>query len=276
MQADESSAPDSAHFATGPWRDGALPQATHEGVVTRQAWQIRAPGVTTLQLLRPLRAQLAEAGFETQFSCDTDACGGFDFRFALEVILPPHMRINLADFRYLVAANGPDQIELIVSRTPQVGFVQVTHVGPEGQDVAKADAPSLQNVPPTGDHFADRLETTGSAVLEGLTFATGSSQLGPGPFDALQDLADYLAATPGRRVALVGHTDAEGALEANIALSKRRAGSVLERLVSQYGVVRGQLDAQGMGYLAPRASNLTDEGRAANRRVEVIITSTAP
>ena len=97
--------------------------------------------------------------------------------------------------------------------------------------------------------------------------------MSPRPFDSLQALADYLANAPDLQVALVGHTDSSGPLDVNIALSKRRAGSVLERLVSDYGVARKQLEAQGMGYLAPVASNLTQQGRDANRRVEVIITS---
>ncbi|MDP5359491.1 MAG: OmpA family protein, partial [Paracoccaceae bacterium] len=93
-------------------------------------------------------------------------------------------------------------------------------------------------------------------------------------YGSLRDLADYLLLHPDRTVALVGHTDSAGSLATNIALSKRRAGSVLERLVTVYGVARRQLEAEGMGYLAPVSSNLTEAGREANRRVEVIITST--
>ena len=73
---------------------------------------------------------------------------------------------------------------------------------------------------------------------------------------------------------LVGHTDAEGALEGNIALSKRRATAVMERLVSVYGVEAAQVSADGVGFLSPLASNLTADGRAQNRRVEVVLTST--
>ena len=87
-------------------------------------------------------------------------------------------------------------------------------------------------------------------------------------------LGAYLLANPDKTVALVGHTDAEGSLAGNIALSQRRAASVLERLVSVYGVPRSQMEAEGVGYLAPRLSNLTEEGRRKNRRVEVIMTST--
>jgi len=125
----------------------------------------------------------------------------------------------------------------------------------------------------TGD-LAQSLEDQGRFILSGLVFETGSAQLGNAIFGSLQDLADYLIANPDRTVALVGHTDFVGSLDGNIALSKRRAGSVLERLVTTYDIPRHQLDAQGMGYLSPVASNLTEEGRETNRRVEVIITST--
>ena len=79
---------------------------------------------------------------------------------------------------------------------------------------------------------------------------------------------------PVARIALVGHTDAVGALDGNIALSKRRAASVLERMVSAHGVPRERMDAEGMGYLSPVAPNTTPEGREANRRVEVILLNT--
>jgi outer membrane protein OmpA-like peptidoglycan-associated protein len=70
---------------------------------------------------------------------------------------------------------------------------------------------------------------------------------------------------------LVGHTDSVGGLSGNIALSKRRAQSVRQRLIDTHGVDPSRLDAEGMGYLSPAASHLTPEGREANRRVEVIV-----
>ena len=78
-------------------------------------------------------------------------------------------------------------------------------------------------------------------------------------------------ANPTITVAIVGHTDAVGSLAGNTALSKRRAESVRARLIEDYGVDPEQLQADGVGYLAPIASNLTDAGRAANRRVDVIL-----
>ncbi|WP_439153982.1 OmpA family protein [Yoonia sp.] len=284
LQQTDTRALDSYVMPMGIWDRGAMPTEVVEGQLTQQAWRIDAAGLTTLQLLRPLREQLRNAGYQIIFDCQTEACGGFDFRFAVDTLPPPEMQINIGDFRFLTARrdaeNGPDYISLFVSRTAQAGFVQVTQVtapgagAPETAPLAMADAKVLQPQSGDQDDLAARLETVGHAVLDDLTFDTGSSELAAGDFASLRALADYLQADPGRAVALVGHTDAQGALETNIALSKRRAGSVLERLVADYGVNRRQLAAEGMGYLAPIASNLTEQGRETNRRVEAIITST--
>lgn len=266
---------DSFALPIGPWVDQVLPTKTYEGDLTRQAWRIPATGLTTLQILRPLREQLRNAGYDIAFECDTEGCGGFDFRFALDVMLPPQMQVDLAAFRYLSATRDDIAIGLLVSRTSDAGFVQVTRIGPATQPIAATDAPivAMPGTTAPGTDLATALRSIGRFVLSDLAFETGSSQLGPGPFESLQQLADFLASEPALQVALVGHTDSSGSLDGNIALSKRRAGSVLERLVTDYGVSRSQIEAQGMGYLAPIAHNQTEEGREANRRVEVIVTS---
>jgi OOP family OmpA-OmpF porin len=87
-------------------------------------------------------------------------------------------------------------------------------------------------------------------------------------------LAAYLIANPARQVVLVGHTDAVGSLESNITLSKRRAASVEARLEDEYGVPSAQLSADGVGFLSPLVSNLTEDGRNRNRRVEAVLIST--
>lgn len=264
-------------IAVGPWVNGTVPRDLREGAVRRQAWRIPAEGIATLQVMRPLRQQLRDAGFDIRYDCETKVCGGFDFRFALDVMLPPDMQVDLRDFRYLAATKDDVAVWILVSRSAAAAHVQVTFVT-ESADTALAtpDAPALRMAPVAQGDLEVALDQSGRFILNGLTFATGSAQLDGGAVPSLQALADYLARYPDRRVALVGHTDAEGSLEANIALSRRRAGSVVERLVADYGVSRRQLDAQGMGYLSPVASNLNAEGRDMNRRVEVIVTSTAP
>ncbi|MCO4843481.1 MAG: OmpA family protein [Yoonia sp.] len=271
---------DSYAMPIGPWSDGAIPTKIVEGQLTQQAWRILATGLTTLQIVRPLREQIRNDGFEIVFECQDRDCGGYDFRFGTIVMPPPDIQVNLGDFRYLAAqkngAEGPEILSVLASKSARAGYVQVTKIGPTGADIAAADAAPVRGnaLSTTVGDMATDLSTKGRSILNGLTFETGSSKLASEQFAALQDLADFLASQPNIAVALVGHTDSSGSLDGNIVLSKRRAGSVLERLVSDYGVTRRQLDAQGMGYLAPIASNMTQEGRDANRRVEVIITST--
>ena len=110
-------------------------------------------------------------------------------------------------------------------------------------------------------------------MLADLEFETGSADLGAGPYASLDDLATWLATNPSARIVLVGHTDAVGSLDANTSLSRRRATSVAERLVARFGTDPAQLQSAGAGYLSPVASNLTPEGRATNRRVEVVLLS---
>lgn len=277
----EQSAPlDSYAMPTGAWADAAIPTLTVEGNMTRQAWRVAATGLASLQLLRPLRDQLRAAGYEVLFECETDECGGFDFRFGTDVLPPPAMQIDLGDFRFLSATKADDTglraVSLLISRTPDAGFVQIIRVVPpeaEVPDLSAADAPPARAplTMPIGD-LPTALETTGHAVLTGVTFDTGAVSLATGDIAALQALADYMADRPDVQVSIVGHTDSQGGLEGNIAISRLRAAAVVERLVSAYGVARGRLTAAGMGYLAPVASNLSLEGRDANRRVEAVVT----
>ena len=274
----------------GPWQDGQVASRILEGPLEQTAWRIAAPGMTTLQILSPLRDQLARAGFRILWECETDACGGFDFRFAIDVMPEPDMHVDLGDFRFLSAeragADGPEAVSLLVSRSVEAGFVQMVAIGaarpaPSPLIPAIQTAPAAAaDLPHQGDPvlqlsgLAAALQASGSAVLEDLVFRSGSAELGPGPFETLAALADFLKRDAARRVALVGHTDASGGLAGNTALSRARAASVRERLIAEYAVPAAQITAEGVGYLAPRATNQTEEGRARNRRVEVIVTST--
>jgi OOP family OmpA-OmpF porin len=157
--------------------------------------------------------------------------------------------------------------------------VQITRIGADEEPLADTTTETLQSVLPemaipTDDGLPAVLENTGHMALSDLRFESGSSTLGPGPFESLVALSDYLLQNPDRRIALVGHTDSSGSLEGNIALSRQRATSVQTRLIEAYGVPSTQLEADGTGYLAPIASNLTAEGREANRRVEAVLLST--
>lgn len=267
-----------ADFPVSRYEAGEIETLFVEGPLARRAWRLPGSSATTLQLLAPLRRQLEEAGYDILFECEAVVCGGFDFRFVLSALPEPDMHVDLGDYRYLVA-EGPDGslVDVLVSRSATAGFIQITSVG-AGAEVpvtATATAPAASALPtplPQGSSgsVGARLESQGWAILGDLVFRPGSAALGEGDFASLAELAAWLGADPGRRVILVGHTDTQGQLDANIVLSERRAQSVLGRLTDVLGVSATQLSARGVGYLAPRAPNTTPEGRAANRRVEVI------
>jgi len=290
----------SYRLPVGPFADGAVATRLTEGALDQRAWRLDAPGMTTLQLLLPLRDQVARAGYRVIFECEAVACGGFDFRYGTEVLPEPDMHIDLGDFRYLAAerstADGPEYVSLIVSRAVDQGFVQMTKVGrsalPDSALVASTKSPALVGrgaqatalaalpdaVPltpplaaPATTGLADRLTTGGAQVLSDLEFASGSGTLADGDYAALTELAAFLKAHPQARVTLVGHTDASGGLEANIALSRQRAQSVRARLLAEFDIPPRQVEAEGVGFLSPRAPNDTEAGRLANRRVEVML-----
>jgi OOP family OmpA-OmpF porin len=264
----------------GPWMDGRVDTIRAEGEVTQTAWRVRDGTVSTMGLIAALRDQLGREGFEILFECDTDGCGGFDFRFATPTLPEPEMHVDLGDFRFLSArrstGGAPDYVSLLVSRSSDSGYVQMTRVGAalmQPLPIAAAEF-SPREAEPSPDSLGDQLVASGKVVLGDLRFESGSSDLAGESFPSLDALAEFLRANPDKTIALVGHTDAEGPLAANIAVSRKRAQSVADRLVSLHGVNPSQLTADGVGYLSPLSSNLTPEGRSLNRRVEAMITST--
>lgn len=104
-------------------------------------------------------------------------------------------------------------------------------------------------------------------------FTTGSAALRPDLTSDLRAVAANLIDYPNSRIEVVGHTDNVGAAALNQDLSTRRAGSVANVLVSN-GVPSGRISTIGRGEDAPIASNLSAQGRAQNRRVEIIIRPT--
>jgi OOP family OmpA-OmpF porin len=259
-----------------------------EGRVTHAAFSLTSTSLTPFQLIAPLRTQLEQNGYRVLFACADTVCGGFDFRYLLDLLPEPQMHIDLGNYQYLLAEHPDgDVAAIITSRARTAGFVHITQINPNDTGDALVIDPltvgqpnaadnTLTNQPPKRrtNALTQELTTRGAFSLDDLAFKTGSSALGNGPFKSLQDLANYLAQTPDTRIVLVGHTDTQGGLDGNIALSRKRAASVRDRLVETYGVTAAQLSAQGIGYLSPRASNATKDGRDTNRRVEAVLAST--
>lgn len=262
----------SYRLPVGPWSAEGLPGKLAEGDLEQVAWRINGP-LTTLALATSLRQQIEAEGWAVLYSCETMACGGFDFRYAVPLLPEPDMHVDLGDFRFIAAEKGAQVLSLMISRSDQAGFVQMTRIAPAGSPPAPvASTAPAQPAVAVGD-LAPQLERAGSLVLGDLAFATGASDLENPDAPSLDALTAYLTAQPSRRIALVGHTDASGTLAANIAVSRARAAAVRAALIAR-GIAADRIEAEGVGYLAPRASNLTPEGQQENRRVEVMLTST--
>lgn len=260
----------------GPWSNGAVETITVEGRVDRQSWRVESGSITTLQVLDPLRDQLAEKGFETVFECNFDICGGFDFRFAIEVIPTPDMFVDIRDYRFLAAKNDESSVSLLVSRSRTSAYIQFIQVAPPEQGalrIVAEDDPTPVTQQAEAQDFSSGLIGQGHQILGDLNFETGSTNLSDGDYQSLLDLAEFMLNNPTAVIALVGHTDATGDLDINIRVSQQRAEAVRARLIEEFGVPENRLQAEGMGYLAPRDTNLTPEGRERNRRVEAVLLS---
>jgi peptidoglycan-binding protein ArfA len=103
-----------------------------------------------------------------------------------------------------------------------------------------------------------------------ITFANDGFSLTPADDQILPQLADKLKACPSAHVTISGFTDNSGAEAINIPLSTQRAQTVADFLVA-HGVAAAQLVVKGLGSINPVAPNDTPEGRAKNRRVEIVV-----
>jgi len=122
----------------------------------------------------------------------------------------------------------------------------------------------------TSEQMADEINRTGRIALYGLYFDTGRTDLKSESKPTLEQIADLLKREPNLKLLVVGHTDNVGNFETNRDLSQRRAESVVNALVTGFGIAPDRLIPFGVSYAAPVASNATPEGRSQNRRVELV------
>ncbi len=115
-----------------------------------------------------------------------------------------------------------------------------------------------------------RLVAQGHLPLHGIDFEAGSAEITDASAAILDRAARALAARPGLTLLVVGHSDNRGGIDDNMALSRRRAEAVRAALVER-GVAADRLEARGVGFLAPVTANDSEQGRALNRRVELVL-----
>jgi len=240
-----------------------------EGKVTRIVY-VAPEGRSVLEVFRNYQGALKKAGFETLFTCGPQDCygsgsssarvygtGDYDdywgpdhgIRYVSAKLARPEGDVYVSLLVDDQGGNGRPNVELYVIETK-----------PMESELITVNAASLAN----------DINRTGHASVYGIYFDTGKADIKPESDATLKEIAKLLQGDPRLKLYVVGHTDNQGALDLNMDLSRRRADAVLAALTTKYAVPAGRLRAYGSGPYAPVASNKTEEGRAKNRRVELV------
>jgi OmpA-OmpF porin, OOP family len=245
---------------------GKLAKSQHlEGKITHITYN-NPKGRTVLEIYRNYESSLRAAGFEVLFTCASlEDCGQHVFEFS------PGKReewIDTGALRHLSARLSNPQGDVYVSLVVQQHvswyaaqtFLDVVEMKPMETGLVTVNAASL-----AGD-----IQRTGHASVYGIYFDTGKADVKPESDATLSEISKLLQQDPSLKLYVVGHTDNVGMLASNMDLSKRRADAVVKVLTTKYNVASARLSAQGDGPTAPVASNDSEEGRAKNRRVELV------
>lgn len=273
-----------------------LAPVTVEGQVTRLVY-LAPPGKTPLEVQRNYEQALAAAGFKAVVSCTPrqPLCEKMRYGFVDERYdqlkqanfaasrdrqsdpkLADAMRslggVNMVGtedlfFTYGTLSRNGATVHVMVNTgkvysSPFVG----TYI-----EIAEPKAMLGGQVTVNADALKNSLQAEGKIALYGIYFDTGKAELKPESKAQLDEMARLLKAQPALKVYIVGHTDNQGTLAANLTLSQQRAQAVVEALVKQYQIPAARLAAQGVASLVPVAANAAEAGRAKNRRVELVV-----
>ena len=256
---------DATKLQAAAFKDGKATDARRlEGKIVRIAYRTQGGQPSILEVSRNFETQLAKDGFETLLACDTDACGGIPFTEQIDVLPIPQMWLDGFNYRYYAGHkkdNGRDlYATVLTSKNNDAVTVQlvVAVVGEIANKMVDAAA------------MAKGLGDKGHIALYGIYFDTDKAVIKPESAPTLAEMAKLLNGQPQLSVFIVGHTDSQGGFEHNMALSRQRAEAVANALVAHYKIARSRLRTAGLGMLAPVASNTTEDGRALNRRVELV------
>lgn len=254
--------------ATG--NDAFADTRTIEGETTWIGYEIPKDR-STVEVFRSYRDALTQAGFRILWQCQTEAeCGNWFAHTYLTSLEPKVYHGEVADEkgeRYLAAhRSGPGEhwvalfVYPAVVKDFHIARVRIVETEPMAEGLVTVDAAAM----------ATEIEQSGHVALYGIHFATNSASLEPTSDATVAEIAKLLANEPALGIYVVGHTDNTGTFDHNMTLSDQRARAVVQALESRHGVAAGRLQAVGVGPVAPEASNETEEGRAKNRRVEVV------
>lgn len=273
-----------------------LAPVTVEGQVTRLVY-LAPVGKTPLEVHRNYEQALAAAGFKavvsctpSQPQCEKMRYGFVDERYdQLKQANFAASRDRQSDPKLADAMRGLGGVNMVgtedlfftygtLSRNGATVHVMVntgkiysspfvgTYI-----EIAEPKAMLGGQVTVNADALKNSLQAEGKIALYGIYFDTGKAELKPESKAQLDEMARLLKAQPALKVYIVGHTDNQGTLAANLTLSQQRAQAVVDALVRQYQIPAARLAAQGVASLAPVAANSAEPGRAKNRRVELVL-----
>lgn len=165
-----------------------------------------------------------------------------------------------------------DEVTLKIIKNNIETWVKVTVFnGGEGYTVNIVEKETMkQHVVADAASLANSIRNSGKVAVYGIYFDTGKAEIMPQSEESLKEIAKLLQTNPQLKLYVVGHTDNVGNIEYNMKLSKERADAVVKTLLAEHSIEASRLRAFGVGPLAPVSSNMTEEGRALNRRVELV------
>lgn len=273
---------DKAVLPLGPLKPGTSDQFTAsdiaEGRITRIAYEAPA-GKSVIEVYRNFAQALAKAGFKTRFECAGQTCGnGADFsdRVIQPLLEPMRARNAMSNVLYAV---GGDMHQLTARLDRPEGRVDVALLVAQADEgrptgillqIVEAQAMATGQVNVDAKAMSQGLSRQGHIALYGIHFATDSADLTADSDATLGQMAQLLKDEATLKVFIVGHTDDTGDLNHNLALSQKRAESVVKVLTTRYGIAAQRVAAKGVASYAPVASNRDEAGRAQNRRVELV------
>lgn len=246
-----------------------------EGKITSISYRI--PGErSALEVFRNYEKALKQGGFEKLFTCQgPEACGADMMPF-----ISFEDRARPSSFGDAVFGSPSERV-LLARRSDDAGEVHVfLHVVEdtannrtylyqqivEGEEMEADQVSVLQ-----ADELQKSLERQGYVAIPGIYFDSANAEIKPESGAALAEMAKVLAGNVAVKFYVVGHTDNQGSIETNLALSQDRAQAVVEALRTSYGIDAARLAAKGVASFSPVASNAQEAGRARNRRVELVV-----
>lgn len=240
---------------------------TFEGAITRLYYTI-PEGNSALQVLRGFEQKLVENGFEIKFQCwntnrdRANWCG--PKQNPTGSWISNNFKFEELRVLYASRANDKGKVDLQLSAAKnRKGITELSAIVVE-------DA-SFENKVIDAKAVTNELTAQGKMAFYDILFETGSADLKASSDATLLIISEVISSDDELNVIVVGHTDNVGTLDANIALSKARAEAVRDRLVKQFAVPAGSVSAAGVAFLAPISTNASAEGRALNRRVEIVV-----